>query len=106
MKRTASFLLVGFLLLAGAGCQTKREDTWTLIGVRTWPVGEARVCTLDGQSHQGHCFPPEEITDMIITRWPTFMVKVDFNKPPSYDKDGWAYSVTCRLDSTTQATCN
>ena len=110
MKKTtfvAVLVLVGFSLLAGCQHSTNGE-TWKLVGAYTWPVGEARSCTLDGKMHEGHCFPPTAIKDMTNKEWPSFMVTVEFNKQPTYNDQQWAgldNSITCRLDSTTHATC-
>jgi hypothetical protein len=110
MKKATSYLvalLVGASLLAGCQHSTNTE-TWKLVGAYTWPMGEARTCTLDGKMHEGHCFTPSTITDMTNKDWPSFLVTVKFNKQPTYDAQQWAgldNSITCRLDSTTRATC-
>jgi hypothetical protein len=79
---------------------------YVLVSDTTWPIGEAKPCTLDGVFHQGHCFPPEKLSTTPKQRhWHRYLVDVDFNKPLQFDKSQWAYGIECRLDSYKHATC-
>jgi hypothetical protein len=82
------------------GCNKSQQ--YTLVTDSTWTTGEARTCSLDGKWHEAHCFPPTKTA--LAAPKTQYLVEVRFDQP-KFDKDGWAYDFTCRLDSVRSATC-
>jgi hypothetical protein len=111
----AALLLL--VLAANAQDKPKTQKTYsnvTLVTDKPWKVGEARWCSFDGKYVEMHCFPP----DKLGVPKTNYLVDVDFDKPPKFDKDNWAGnerptvlsktlagSISCRLDSFKHASC-
>ena len=91
------------LLTVVCGCKSGSSHLRiTLVSDRPWPIGEARDCSgLDGQWMEAHCFPPENLG----AKKYKYLVDAEFDRPPHFDKEQWAYDITCRLDSFDRATC-
>lgn len=101
MKTFCIAVLLLLLWVCSIGCSSPKQQTYKFVTDHPWPVGEARLCTLDGQFHQAHCFPPENLftTEKVFYIVTTTLVDVKF------DSNQWGYGVTCRLDSYSTATC-
>jgi hypothetical protein len=95
-------ILFGLVLLAACRDPASRYHA-KLISDRAWPVGEARSCSFDREWYEMHCFPatPEGLSAPKYD----YLVTADFDKPVQFDPEGWAYDITCRLDSFEHATC-
>jgi hypothetical protein len=98
MKSSAAVLATVVLMI---GCS--KAEQYKMVTDSTWPPGEARTCSLDGKWHEAHCFPPTK--DALAAPKVQYLVDVKFDQTPDFDKDGWAYDFTCRLDSASAATC-
>lgn len=70
---------------------------------KAWPIGEAKDCTVDSKWKEAHCFPPTP--EAVAAEKHDYLVSVRFEKPLVFDKEGWAYNVVCRLESSEHATC-
>ncbi len=94
-------LPVFWVLASLCGCT--RDEQIKLISDERWPIGEAKDCTVDRKWSEAHCFPP--MREALSAKKHEYLVKVVFGKPLLFDQEGWAYNVTCRLDSSDHATC-
>ena len=94
------FLVIALLL--GVGCKKAMRRQVVLVSDTPWSVGEAKWCSFDGKWNEMHCFPPEMLS---AKDWHKYMVNADFDKPPQFDGQQWAYNIVCRLDSVEHATC-
>jgi hypothetical protein len=95
-------LLVLIAAVAQGGCNKSTHRKVVLISDTPWPVGEAKECSFDGKWNEMHCFPPEKASAYPVHK---YMVDADFDKPVQFDKEQWAYDLTCRLDSVEHAMC-
>jgi hypothetical protein len=68
---------------------------------RPWPVGEARECEFAANVNGASCTLTMNLESPAEFH---YLVAVDTDQPLQFT-DGWAKSVTCRLDSFEHATC-
>jgi hypothetical protein len=98
------FIFIGLIVCCLISCSSKRDEQYTLVSDRPWPIGEARTCSLDGKWKEGHCFPPANLSEPKYK----YLVNVTLDKAIRFDSDQWAGvkgDVVCRLDSFERATC-
>ncbi len=109
MRHLVGLLSLIFLLTFAASSQAKNQSpqeprTITLVSVTKMNVGEAYDCpSTDMRWLEAHCFLPTK--ENLNAPKHKYLVKVTFDKPVETDKDGWAWDLTCRLDSHKAAKC-
>lgn len=105
----ATILIALSLCLSACSSAAKTRYRVTLIISQQWIIGEAKPCVFDGEYMEMHCFPPPAL----MSDKHYYLVDADFDAPVQFDANHWSlgeqdypYSISCRLDSVSHATCS